>query len=154
MVFLSILTPVYVSKLSYGSGISIIATYTFKGYTMDASYVFSCGSHTNVTSVPNMFDKDIISWYDMDKSVKNTPKNPALMEIPLPLVIGNHSDNPHVDGTDIIVKLESGKTYVIRGPVCAEKSKVDEAEQQLVDILNDGPQCYYLDGDIDGYNNK
>ena len=153
-IYLSIATPVYTNQLSYGSGISVLCTYTFLGYTMSASFAFSCQGYTNVVSVPSMFDKQVISWYDRDKSVKSTPEDPSLMTIPLPLLAGNHTDNPHVEGDDIVVTLESGDVYVIRGPVCAERNKVDEADKILTDMLEDGAHCYYLNGDVDGYNNK
>ena len=154
MIYLSILTPVYTNVISYGSGVTITATFTFNGYTMGASYAFSCGGHTNVVSVPSMFDKDMISWYDQDKTLKATPADPALLTIPLPLLMGNHVDNPHTNGDDIVVKLESGKTYVIRGAVCAEQSLIDDADKDMNEIFEGGAHCYYLDSDTEGFNAK
>jgi len=151
-IFLSIATPVYVNQISYNSGVSILATYTFLGYTMQATYAFQCGSTSSVVSVPSMFINEQISWYDKDKSVKSTPSNPALMEIPLPLLTGNHVDNPHIEGDDIVVKTESGKRFIIRGAACALDDEIDDAAKAIDDIFNSGAHCFYGRGDVDGYN--
>lgn len=154
MVFLSVITPVYINKLTYGSGISILCTYTFQGVSMKADYLFTCQGQVASSTVSNMFDKEVMKWYDQDMSPKNTPKNPALSEIPLPLVTGNHADNAHVEGDDIVCAMESGKKFIIRGAVCAEASKIDESYKAMTDMLENGAHCYYLNGDVDGYNNK
>lgn len=149
--FLSVVTPVYTQQLQYDK-ISIVATFTFNGYTMGVTYAFSCEGRSTVVSVPNLFDKSPISWKDKDGSIKNTPEMPALMKIPLPLLTGNHASNPHVAGDDIVVKLTDGKEYICRGAVVAEKNMIAEAEQLMVDMLSSQAQCFYLNQDAVGFN--